>query len=112
MWRDVLAQVQPVDVAPDPARGVDRLVVAQLGVEAEEGVRILEHRRPQRKEPLDVPLFDVGLVGVDVDREVEVVADELRRSAAGLQHVEALDDHDVRAAYDDLLVGHDVVDDV
>ena len=51
-------------------------------------------------------------VGVDVDREVEVVAHELAGLGGDLQDVEALEDQDVGLADHQLLAGHDVVDDV
>ena len=92
--------MRAVDLPPDAARGVDRLVVGQFGVEPEEAVGIAEHRLPQREEAVDVPLLDVVLVGVEVDREVEVVADELGEPLCGLQHVEAFEDHDVRLFHD------------
>ena len=78
----------------------------------EEAVGVLEHRLAQRHEAGDEPVEDVRLLGVDVDREVEVVADELGRRAAHLQHVEALEDEDVGLADDRLLTGQHVVDHV
>ena len=44
---------------------------------AKEAVGVLEHGVAQLHETLHVPLFDVRFLGVDVDAEVEVVADEL-----------------------------------
>ncbi len=67
-------------------------------------------------ETLDVPSFEVALAGVEVDREVEEVRDEGGRRlgapaslAAGREHVEPLDDQDVRPVDHHLRVGHDVV---
>ena len=51
----------------------------EVGEVTEEAVGILEDRVAQLHEPLHVPLLDVRFVGVDVDAEVEVVADELGR---------------------------------
>ena len=59
----------------------------------------------------------MGGAGVDVDGEVEEVAQRepgapVLAHARRLQDVEALDDDDVGTLDDDLLVGHDVVDEV
>src|SRR6476659_6192720 len=75
--RDVLGQVLPVDLPPDAVRRLDGVVLRQVGEVAEVRAGIDEHRPPEGEEALDVPVLDVGLLGVDVDREVEVVADEL-----------------------------------
>ena len=59
----------------------------------------------QAQEPFGVPAPDVGGGGVDVDGEVEEVADRhaaLPSAVSGrLQDVEALDDHDVGTLDDD-----------
>ena len=65
----------------------------------------------KRQEPLDVPLADMSHIGVDEDREVEVVGDECP-GISGLQDVEPLHDQDVRTHQDPHLVGHDVIGDV
>ena len=83
-----------------------------MGEPVEEAALVLEDRVAEGEEALDVPLLDVVFFGVDVDREVEVVADELGRLVADLQDVETLEDHDVRLADHVLLARDDVVDDV
>ena len=75
-------------IAPDERGGLDRLLVGEMGEVLEEAVGVLEHGLAQLQEALHVPLLDVVLVGVDVDAEVEVVADELLAAVADLQHVE------------------------
>ena len=110
--QDVLLQVLAVDLRPDAPSGGDGLVVAQVGEAVEVAAGVLEDRSAEREEALHVPLLDVALLGVDVDGEVEVVADELAGLVADLQHVQALEDHDVGLADHVLLAGHDVVHDV
>ena len=63
----------------------------------------MQRRLAQQQQPRDVPLLEILLARVDVDREVEEVGhDEARVGAPAprrrLQHVHALDDHDVGAA--------------
>ena len=90
----------------------DRLLLVQIRVVAEVRAGIGEHRGTERQESLDVPALDVGLQRVDVDREVEVVAHELAGLGGHLEHVEALEDEDVRPPDGLFLAGNDVVDDV
>ena len=70
--------------------------------------RILEDRFAQRQESLDIPRFDVVLVGVDVDRKIEEVRDH-DPAGARLQDVQAFDDDDVGPIDDLELAGNDVV---
>ena len=109
-------QVRAVDGVPDPLRLLDRLVVGHPGVAGEVRRGVAEGGLAQPPEAVDVPAADVAGGRVDVDAEVEEVRDRQAGAAvvAGpgrLQHVEALDDHDVGALDHDLLVG-DVVDEV
>ena len=78
---DVLDEVGLVDGVPDPGRLVDGLVVRERGVLAEVGRRVAEGGLAQPQEPVDVPALDVGEGGVDVDGEVEEVADREARAA-------------------------------
>gem|GEM_PF-6916316 len=99
------------------AAELQRLRAAQLGEAFEETPRIVEGGVPQHHETLQEPAFDIGLVGIHVDREIEEIAHRGARAAvrvhAGrLQHVEALDYQDVGALYHRPLVRDDVVDDV
>ena len=89
----------------------------ELGVATEVRRGVGERGLAQAQEPLDVPRADVGGGGVDVDAEVEEVAE--RQAAAtvlggprGLKDVEALDDHDVGVPHHDRVVGHHVVHEV
>ena len=112
--QDVLRQVEAVDGVPDLLGLGDRLVVRERGVAGEVRRGVAEGRLAQPQEPLDVPLADVAGRGVDVDAEVEEVAQGQAAAAvlahAGrLEHVEALDDDDVGLAHDDVLVGDHVV---
>ena len=63
-----------------------------------------------------MPVLDVGLVGVDVDGEVEEIRDEHRRrlllTRPGLQHIQPFDDDDVRLMDRLILTGNDVVREV
>ena len=72
---NLVLQVGPVDVVPDPLRLGDGLVLGEGAVAGEVRRRVAERRLAQPQEPLDVPAPDVGGRGVDVHREVEVVAD-------------------------------------
>gem|GEM_PF-5711310 len=113
---DVLAQVRQVDRVPDDVGGRGGLVVGEGCVGLKVGVFAGERGRAQLEETIDVPLLDELLVGIDVDRKIEVVRDGHRDGtgcrARWLEHVEALDDEDVGAIHVDVGVGHDVVGDV
>jgi hypothetical protein len=79
--------------------------------------RIAERGRAQREKAIDIPLAQHVLVGVEIDREVEEVGHErdglaILGRATGLQHVQPLDDQDVRMVDLDPLIGHHVVDEV
>ncbi len=83
----------------------------------EEGLRIAEGGFAQPHEALDVPAVDQLLVGIDIDREVEEVGDEghelaVLRQLARLQHVEPLEDQDVRPVDRHELAGQHVVGEV
>ena len=53
-------RLSPLMLCQMSAGGVDRLVVVELGIHRRKNeVGVLEHRRPQREEPIDVPLLDV-----------------------------------------------------
>src|SRR5215213_3353838 len=77
---DVEAEVGPVDRVPYVLRLPDRLVSAQVGIAGEVRAGIPERGVPERQEPVNVPIADVVIVGIDIDREVEEVAD---RQSAG-----------------------------
>ena len=70
---DVLVEVDEVDGAPDAVGGVGGFFLSQVGEAVEERVRILEDGFAELEEAGDEPVFDVGFVGVDVDRAVEEV---------------------------------------
>src|SRR5699024_12743939 len=83
-------------------------------VAVEERVGILERAVLEPQETPDVPGPDVRGARVDVDGEVEVVAHRdahlpVRAGTRRLEHVEALDDEDVRAPHGDAGAGDDVV---
>ncbi len=105
-------RLRPLMLAQMPSAVARACSGVERGEVAEEAVGVLEHRLAQGEEPLHVPLPDVHLVGVDVDREVEVVADELGLLGRHLEHVEALEDEDVGPPHDRLLALDDVVHDV
>ena len=89
---DVLDEVGLVDGVPDPGGLVDGLVVGEGGVLAEVRRRVAEGRLAQPQEAVDVPALDVGERGVDVDGEVEEVADRetgapVLADAGGLEDV-------------------------
>ena len=108
-WLDVLAQVAPVDLAPDEPSGLYGFFVRERRVVLKEAVWVLEHGFAQREKALNVPTLDVALERIDIDAEIEVVADELVGLGAHLQHVEPLEDQDVGlsnlyvVAFDDVI---------
>src|SRR6478735_7541449 len=111
---DVLGQVGGVDGVPDPLGGGAGLLVGERGIPVEVGVGVGEGGAAQAEEAVDVPPLDVLGAGVDVDREVEEVADRqagaaVRQHPRRLEHVEALDDEHVGAADQGPGAGDDVV---
>src|SRR3954453_13966363 len=83
---DVLEQVRPVRPLPDPARDLDRLEVGEHGIAVEVGLGLLEGAVAQREEALEIPALDVVLLRVEVEGEVDEVADvDAPRAAA--EHV-------------------------
>ena len=73
---DVLVEVHPVDRRPTPAgRTTSAWSSENAGELAVERVAAA----PEHEEPVDEPLLDVGLGGVDVDADV----DRVRRARAG-----------------------------
>ena len=70
----VLHQVRAVDGVPDLLSDGDGLVVGHSCVLTEERVGVGERGLSQGEEPVDVPPDDVGLLSIDVYREVEEVA--------------------------------------
>src|SRR5450631_999152 len=110
----VVDQVPLIDRAPDADRDLAGLFVREPGIAVEVGVRVGERGLSQVEEPRDIPGLDELLSGIDIDGEVEEVADRqagasVGQHPGGLQDVEALDDEHVRAAHDDLLAGDDVI---
>src|SRR5580658_6903795 len=93
---DIVLEVRAVDLAPDRVRFFDGFFASQLRVAVEIGFGVPENRLAQLEEPRNVPVFNGFLVGVDVDRKIEKIADERSGSVAGLQDVESLDDQNVR----------------
>src|SRR5699024_11363872 len=80
----------------------------------EVGVLVLEGTVLEFEEAGDIPLLDVPGAGIDVDGEVEVVADRQAQGAvvAGtgrLEDVEAVDAEDIGGEDDHLSAGDDVV---
>ena len=110
-------QVDEVDARPDGGRGRGRLGIRQLRIAMEIRLRIGERGAAQRQEAIDVPVQQHVLAGVEIDREVEEirhVGDRLAvpRRRSGLQHVEALNDQNVRLLDLDPLVRLHVGDQV
>ena len=106
----ILDEVRQVDLVPEPERGGVRLFVAQVRKGVEERGRIAERAGLQRHEPVHEPSGDVFDVGIDVDREVEQVADrDVVRRRWRSEDVQPLHDHDVGAADRHVRVGDDVV---
>ena len=81
------------------------------------GVRPAECRLLQRQEAMLIPALDVGLGSIHIDGEVEEVGHHhagLGRAGTalcppGLQHVQPLEDEDVRLLDPLHLTGHDVI---
>src|SRR6266511_4494002 len=78
---DVLQQVDLVDLFPDGAGALARLLVREAGVTVEIGGRMAECGVAQGKETLDIPLADVLDLGIYIDGEVEEIGDEHSRLA-------------------------------
>ena len=74
------------------------------------GRRVSERGWLQLEEALDIPGLDVGLLGIEIDREVEEIRHHYRRIAARQQHVEALEHQDVRQPDQLPLRRHDIAD--
>src|SRR3954463_14303526 len=70
---DVVEQVGPVRALPDRLGDGQRLLVGELRVAVEVGLGALEGAVAQREEALEVPPADVGLLRVEVEREVDEV---------------------------------------
>src|SRR5699024_4767508 len=81
--QDVLEQVRLVDAIPDVQRDGSGLIVGEVGVAAEVGGGLGEGGAAQTQEPLHVPVPHMLGLGVQVDGEVEEVADRQRRFAGG-----------------------------
>src|SRR6188474_2618620 len=69
----VLAQIHEIDRLPQAAGRRPAFLRRQVRVAVKIRRGVAEHRVAQRHEPLDVPLLDVGLVRVDVNRKIEKV---------------------------------------
>ena len=81
----------------------DRLLVGELRVAVEVGLGVLERAVAQLEEALEVPAPDVGLLGVQVEREVDEVR-HVDAPAPALEDVHALEHEHVRRAHDLRLV--------
>src|SRR5699024_12008114 len=92
-WQDVLHEVRQVHRLPDLTGYLGGLRVTQSSEVVEVRIRILEGSVLQPQESGDVPVLDVLDPCVDVDGEVEEVADH--EGGASLQHVEPLDNENV-----------------
>src|SRR5829696_6672698 len=64
---DVEAEIGPVDRVPNVLRLPDRLVSTQVGIAGEVRAGIAERGVPERQEPVDVPIADVVVIGIDID---------------------------------------------
>src|SRR5437879_3011629 len=110
---DVFAEIESIDVGPYSESSPFRLCIREAGVTVDVGMGIFENSFPQREEPIDIPLFDVLFIGVDVNRKIEEVGNESPRrsltAVAGLQDVQTFDDNDVRLANGLHYTGNDVV---
>lgn len=75
--QDILSQIGTVDLLPDGPGSGSGFLHREASVSSEVGGGITESRFAQKKEPLDIPLFDVGLMRIDIDRKIEKVRDEV-----------------------------------
>src|SRR5262245_20820616 len=71
--QDVFLEVNQVDPPPQPVGDLVRLQPTDCGIAVEVRMRVAERGLAQPLEALDVPAPDVGLVGVEVDREIEEI---------------------------------------
>ena len=100
-----------------PSAKSDGFALRQGRVAAEIGERIAERRVPEPQEAVKIPAMQVVLVGIEIDREVEIVRHvgngrAVARQAGRLEHVQTLDNEDVRPIDHCHLAGNDVVDEV
>ena len=108
--QDVLDQVRQVDLVPEPEGGLDSRLVGQIGEDVEERAGVGEGTVFESEEAVDEPLRDVFGIGIHVDGEVEQVADcHLVGRGRRLEHVQSLDDDDIRAPNRDDGIRNDVV---
>ena len=76
--------------------------------------RVVERGIPQSEEAPDVPFAQHRFLGIDIDREIEEIRNHrhslaVARKPPGLQHVDALDDQNVRPVDLDPFVRDDIV---
>src|SRR5271165_3926035 len=115
--QNVLVQIDEIDAHPDRARRRLRFVVVEIGVLPEIAAGIAEGRVAQAHEPLDVPLLEQRILGVQEDREVEEIGNErnllaVARQSVRRQDVDALDDQYVRTIDGGRLALNNVVSEV
>src|SRR5207249_10800792 len=72
------------------------------------GAWVLKCSALQDEKAFEVPHFEVGFIGVNVDREIEEVGDHGGRRVSYLQDVETLADENIGVPDDLRLSGHDV----
>src|SRR5699024_5421677 len=107
---NVHLEVREVDGVPDLRGQSHGLVIVELRVAEAVGVRVLEGTVHEGEEAGDIPLLDAAGASIDVDGEVEVVAERQAQGAlvAGtgrLEEVEVFEDEDIGGADDHLGAG-------
>ena len=89
-WQDVLIQVLEVHIAPNLPRHCEGIGSVANRVLIVIVVRIREGRVEQDAETLQIPLFNEVGIGINVNREIKVVADVDWLLAWQLEHVDSL----------------------
>ena len=78
----------------------------------EETVRFTENSFTQFLETFDIPLFDIGFIGIDVNREVKVVRHKFICLRAHLKNIESFNNENVWLLNRNCFTINDVVDNV
>src|SRR3954451_14852256 len=115
--QDVFIEIAQVRARPDAEGGLFRVLVGEIGVFAKVRARIAERRLAQPHEARYIPALQRFLRCIEIDREIEKVGNERDIPAAlarpaRQQHVDALEDKDIRTVDGNIFIRHDVVGEV
>ena len=63
------------------------LLFGEVGKVFKETIGVLKNRLAQSLKPLGKPSLDVVFAGIDINRKIKIVRNEIGRGAAHLKHV-------------------------